>query len=758
MITVQEPQKITVGDAIDNLKVTTTVDGNELDENGEAINSTFSFRLTAADSTDVIANLTATIPAGSNGPVLLSLSDAEAAELSDGTYTIAAIGADSPAWLDTEDVVTFTVTGQDVTLTSTDNNIENNLATYTVTYQAGAEDAGITVPSVESHHYNEIVTLPEATRTGYTFLGWRVYDSTLAADEQDLTVYNELQITKDTTLKAVWFKNPGEEQPVPPTGEPSVAEDGVQVNKTATDLVNDQSNVALTVTGTQAKTVSDVVFVLDKSASEDIRQEAMNMLKELKNQADEGNIVKVGVVNFETGVLEKLDLTSLTDENLETIRTSVIFHDADSSGTNIYAGLVAGKEMLDADTEVAAENKHLVLVTDGVGYLWGSDAEGAYSIYSEKTSNGEECLYASHETIDWHHTDKAYYDEFKDMLKWYNTYGTQYAENMNTYQMPYDEGQYKAKHYGVKSGKGQDTDWSVIEKFENNYSYVPEENETSVASAADVAMYMMAKEWMSIASEYNAYAYADSRYYKNGKYTWAYNAVSNLSDLGGFSAEIPQSEDAYSGMFDAVKSTVLYDIQGGTVTDVIGDNFDVAGLESFKLTVGGVEVPGTVEGSTVTFDDGKYVVTYEPATDTTKEQFIWNINTPVESAKPVQLTYTVKLVNKSTAAGNYTVPTNQEATLTYTSTTGGQGSETFPVPTVSYTVEAPAPVQTPATNTTTATGSSKPVEEATPTPTPAAVVVPQTSDDMPLVTLISVAGIAAAAVVVLVVMRRRRKQ
>ncbi len=32
------------------------------------------------------------------------------------------------------------------------------------------------------------------------------------------------------------------------------------------------------------------------------------------------------------------------------------------------------KAMLDADTTVKAENKHLVLVTDGVTYLWGTGA------------------------------------------------------------------------------------------------------------------------------------------------------------------------------------------------------------------------------------------------------------------------------------------------------------------------------------------------------------------------------------------------
>lgn len=646
---------------------------------------------------------------------------------------------------------------------------------YTLDYRSGSSAGDIVgeAPDDVTYQYNQIATVAEntMTREGYTFVNWKDM-----MGEQFWKPGDTIQITSNISLFANWVEgtvNPDPEpepepepDPVPPETDPVTPnpdeEDGVTVDKTATGLVDDKSNVTLTVGGGEETTASDVVFVLDKSASSDIRQEAMDMLTELQKQAGEGNIINVGVVNFEKGVLEQLELTTLNDENYAAIEKAMIFQDVASSGTNIYAGLVAGEAMLDADTTVDDANKHLVLVTDGVGYLWGDGSENnVFSIYSESTSNGEENLYASHETIDWHHSSTSYYDEFQDMLKWYNDNSANIAADMDQYQVTYEEGQYKAKDYGVTSNQGEDTNWSVIEKFKAENSYVPAELENATASAPDAAIYMVAREWIKIAEKYNAYAYADPRYAKSGDYLWAYNAISNLGDLGDASYTLPENAADYDGMFDAVKSTVLYDIESGTVTDVIGSNFDVASLDSFVLTVGGIEMKGVVNGNTINFGEAvdgvyPYVVTY---TTGENEQFTWAINVPVEDGAAVQLTYTVKLVNKATTPGDYTVPTNEEATLTYTSTTGGEGSETFPVPTVSYTVEAPAPVQTPATNTTTVTGSSKPVEEeATPTPTPAAVVVPQTSDDMPLVTLISVAGIAAAAVVVLVVMRRRRKQ
>lgn len=479
-----------------------------------------------------------------------------------------------------------------------------------------------------------------------------------------------------------------------------------ELNKTASDLdAHDQTDVQLSIGATQSTTVSDVVFVLDKSASTDIRQEALNMLNELKTQSEKGNNVKVGVVNFEQGVLDSMPLTELNDANFDTISEHVIYHEVDSSGTNIHAGLVAGEQMLDADKSVEADNKHLVLVTDGVTYLWGSDGT-PYSIYSESCSNGEECLYASHETIDWHHrgedgdkntADDAYYALFEDMGSWLAENGSSIKQTIDTYENTYEAGQYKAKENGVTTGQGRDTDWSVIEKFSGENSYVPEELETETASAADAAIYMVATEWQQIGSKYHAYAYADPRYMNNGKYEWAYNAISNLGDLKGYSAAIPSTESEYSGMFDAVKSSVLYEFQSGTVTDVIGSDFDLTDggnitADTFTLTVGGQELPGTVDAENpnkVNFDNGAYSVEYQVSGDT--ETLVWTINKPVESAAGVTLSYNLTLVNKSTVPGDYTTKTNEEATVTYKPTTGGDVTEPFPVPVVAYNVPEPAP-------------------------------------------------------------------
>ena len=638
---------------------------------------------------------------------------------------------------------------------------------YTLDYRSGSSAGDIVgeAPDDVTYQYNQIATVAEntMTREGYTFVNWKDM-----MGEQFWKPGDTIQMTSNISLFANWVEgtvNPDPEpepepepDPVPPETDPVTPnpdeEDGVTVDKTATGLVDDKSNVTLTVGGGEETTASDVVFVLDKSASSDIRQEAMQMLDELQAQAGEGNIINVGVVNFEKGVLEQLELTALNDENYAAIEKAMIFQDVASSGTNIYAGLFAGKAMLDADTTVDDANKHLVLVTDGVGYLWGDGSENnVFSIYSESTSNGEENLYASHETIDWHHSSTSYYDEFQDMLKWYNDNSASIAADMNTYQMVYEEGQYTATAYNVPHGQGQNTDWSLVPKFNKENSYVPAELENVTAS-----------EWIKIAEKYNAYAYADPRYAKSGDYLWAYNAISNLGDLGDASYTLPENAADYDGMFDAVKSTVLYDIESGTVTDVIGSNFDVASLDSFVLTVGGIEMKGVVNGNTINFGEAvdgvyPYVVTY---TTGENEQFTWAINVPVEDGAAVQLTYTVKLVNKATTPGDHTVSTNEEATLDYTSTTGGSGSEEFPVPEVTYnvpetstTVTTPKPDEHPdiAEGIANGTWGGKP----TATPAPSSTI-PQTGDELAVGTLVVVAIVAAGAAGGLIVLRKRREQ
>lgn len=220
------------------------------------------------------------------------------------------------------------------------------------------------------------------------------------------------------------------------------------------------------------------------------------------------------------------------------------------------------------------------------------------------------------------------------------------------------------------------------------------------------------------------------------------------------------NETGVSGMFNDVKNTILYEIMSGTVTDVIGNNFDLTSVGSFELTAGGEILAPTIFGNTVYFgtqtgNEYSYSVTYYPngTNGDSREQFVWDINVPVENAKPLELTYTLKLVNKETAEGSYTVPTNEDATLTYESTDGGNGSEKFPKPEVTYTVTAGG-TETPTTPSDPGSGSggssdsgsgSSSGSSSSPTQTTSAQTGDETNILLPVVTLIIAAAVLGTA-------------
>ena len=74
----------------------------------------------------------------------------------------------------------------------------------------------------------------------------------------------------------------------------------ISKSKTATNLdANYESKVTLSLPSAEEPLVSDIVFVLDKSTSAQLEQQALDMLGKLKVHVEEtGATVKVGVVIF----------------------------------------------------------------------------------------------------------------------------------------------------------------------------------------------------------------------------------------------------------------------------------------------------------------------------------------------------------------------------------------------------------------------------------------------------------------------------
>lgn len=552
-------------------------------------------------------------------------------------------------------------------------------------------------------------------------------------------------------------------------------------SKTATNLdENFQSEVTLSLPSAQETLETDVVFVLDKSTSASVEDSALEMLKDLQGQIEKTNAkVNVGVVIFNSvaNVFNNggfFDLATQYDDIEAAFKTDI------KSGTNIHAGLLAAKEMLDNDTDVDNSRKYMILVSDGQSYYYCKD--GNYSTaYTISSRNGGD-------------TGTGGKNEAPNsgLSAWECKYASDYVpENWNEY---FDEveavlnNDYSAYEYTLG-----DPDIPNVSDADAQGS-IPYADRNKYPINVDLSLYYSNQVYQELSQKYHCFAMQG----ETGSVTYPFG-VSFMKYLA----------NGKEVTFDEIQNDIYYLLDAGsTVVDVIGYgddyNFDfVNDSSALTLTVNGTKLPvtklgedsygfGQADGSS----DGTtypYVLTYYPngyadgnEAEKANECFVWQINVPVTNFEPVQLTYKVTLTNPQTAAGEYgiydadgsegrdSLLTNLVATLYPVDTDGYRGEpEEFRRPTVSYTVDAPEQPATPDPGDTTTpdpeqpatpapgvTTTPAPVDKdehpeiaqaiqdgtwgATPTPTAApANHVPQTSDDFPYALCIVLVLVAA---------------
>ena len=467
-----------------------------------------------------------------------------------------------------------------------------------------------------------------------------------------------------------------------PGGElPTIPEGGTSKSKTAEQLdENFKSQVALSLPSAEEQLVSDVVLVLDKSTSTGLKEQALEMLQNLKKEVQEkGAKVKVGVVLFnkEAHTDGFMDL----ETQYEAIEAAIC--QEIKSGTNLHAGILAGKSMLDQDTGVADERKTLVVVSDGITYMFNENPTAVawgFMADSPKHFAGPD---------NW----KSKYGNNQaptDWNAWLTGIGARLSEQKDTHDYPY----------------GTEPDASLITPVEKAGNYV---------NSIDKALYLSYEAYAQAASEgYHCYAMPITPPGTASNYEWGMNFMRYLANGKQVS-------------FDSIENDILYAVdKGSVVKDYMGYvkedyNFDFDHLD--QLTVGEKALSMYQEGNTWYFGDGepgpqnyRFKVVYDAGNKAETEMFTWYINEPVSNFAPVQLTYTVKLINPKTADGTYGkydrdgsqhyegLYTNQEAVLYPVDSRGNEyRPEEFPKPTVSYVVEH---------------GSQEPGSDPTPTPNP----------------------------------------
>lgn len=558
-------------------------------------------------------------------------------------------------------------------------------------------------------------------------------------------------INNDTVT--VTFTNT-EKEPVPPieSGDWDVSK-----SKTATNLdENFESDVTLSLPSAETQLATDVVFVLDKSTSASLEDQALKMLKNLQAQIQEtGAKVNVGVVIFN----KKAHKNGFFDLATEYDKIEAAIKDPQSGGTNTHAGLLAGIDMLESDTSVSDDRKYLIFVSDGITYMYNE----------EPTAIGLE------------NADKT--KIFAGPDNWATKYGRNaapasweaYLGDVET-QIQLDGDRYDAP-YGTSFTHGGEN------------AYISYDDRANHAMSIDKALYLTYKTYSNAASKYHCYAMLAST---NADHPWATSFMNYLA--GGKSVKFEQIQNDIYYLLDA----------GSTVVDVIGHtddyNFDfVNDAANLTMTVGGETLKTTkINDTSYGFGelrDGKYsyVLTYyaNGREDVKDEHFVWQINVPVSNFEPVTLTYTVKLTNPKTEPGTYGqydqdgskgydgLYTNNSATLYPVDSNGTAGEpEEFLKPTVSYTVKKPEPspstdptpvpstepspapttepTPAPTTEPTTAP-TAEPTAAVTPTPAPESSA-PQTGDTTNLVMWVVILCIGAACLTVTLVYFRMQKK
>ena len=434
------------------------------------------------------------------------------------------------------------------------------------------------------------------------------------------------------------------------------------INKTANGLDdNKTTDVTLSVGSTQDTEDVAVLFLLDYSTSVSVRGAAADLLSALAEK--ENTNIKACVINYwadqDEGEWTTITPGMDTDSLLETTQTG---------GTNLHGGLLAAQEALQS-SEIAGYETYVITISDGLTYLWTDEATGdTMSVWYQNRGNGPDDIQNGNSVYDMkYHGGEIDAAQFDSLVNGDTAAQTKYANTEPYFEV-----------YGSAKPGADETDRFIsYNGTEEEYTY----NRENYLIGTEIAIYKSAEVFQEIAAEADHVFTLKMDENHWGQYPYGEQLmdymVSESADGSGL-----VTDDTADTIFAGLEDKILYEVQSGVVTDVISPYFDLTGMDTFTMTRGAETLSGTVEGNTVTFDNGNYVVTYDG-----DKTFTWAINTPVVEGNGITLTYNLTLdqaaVDADEDLNQNAVPTNTEATLDYVSTNGNEGTDTFPIPNVS---------------------------------------------------------------------------
>lgn len=505
-----------------------------------------------------------------------------------------------------------------------------------------------------------------------------------------------------------------------------------QNQKTATELdKNLETKVTLSFPGKREAEPSDVVFVLDKSgasAQMDIYKQAKEFLSQISQKAkNDGLDIKVGVVLFnKVGNIQQplTDVVTGYDDILNAMNSSV------DHGTNMHAGLLAAKSILDADTAVKAENKHVILISDGATYLYCKDGDFTKP-YTRSFGGVEGGRNMMGGIWEWesreYHTNNAW-KKFSDGSNFIFSQAMKSPEKLGEY-LAYYRDQYE--NNSEKNWAQYDYEYTALASATGTSNPIPVD--VTAPCNIDVAFWSTDDTFQSMVNA----GYDMNVYYKNA------------ADFDGQVFLQYLTRNSNNGKLDTdfaeIKAKLVDKIAAGSIVeDFIGADFDfINDPAKISLTANGEKLsPVKIDDGSYGFgkrEDGSYRFTLNYVNGD-QEMLKLTLNEAASPSKPVVLEYSERLVNVPTEPGVHTLNVNESAVLHPIDGNGVSGDDyEFPVPKVEYTV--PEPEQKPEEPTKpSADNTKKPVKKAK-------GGVPKTGDaTMPAVVAgLLVAGVAAGA-------------
>lgn len=484
------------------------------------------------------------------------------------------------------------------------------------------------------------------------------------------------------------------------------------------------------------------MFVLDKSgasAQTDIYKQAKEFLEQISQKAKtDGLDIKVGVVLFNrVGNIQQplTDVVTGYNDILNAMNSSV------EHGTNMDAGLLAAKSILDEDTSVAASNKHVILISDGATYLFckNGDYTTPYTRSFGKVEGGKNFMGGIWESQSReYHTNNAW-KKFSD-----GSTNFIFSEAMKDPEKLGEYLEYYRDQYENSDKNWAQYDYEYTDDARINGTTNPIPVDVTAPCNIDVAFWSTDDTFQSMVNA----GYDMNVYFKN------------KADFDGSNFLKYLTRKSNKGQLDTdfaeIKAKLVDKIAAGsTVEDFIGNNFDfVNDASKISLNVAGEDLaPEKIDETTYGFGkrtDGTYRFTLK-YTAGENEKLVFTLNEAAVPAKPVVLTYSEVLVNKPTEPGTHSLKVNESATLHPVDGNHVSGVDyDFPVPEVTYTVAAPEPKPEPEVKPT-KPSDKKPVK----TTKGERGTMPMTGDTFSILPVIGLVVAGAAVCAAGIILKRR---